>query len=323
MMVDKNSHERFVWLDWMKFFGIYFIVLGHFSPKYDEFIYVFNVPLFFIISGFLMKRENTFKLFLKKNIYNLILPMIIAVVLNYFYVVVVFDGNKDDILYVIYSIIIGNHEYLGACWFIYTLFIMKTMYQILPPPFCKYFSMAIFAILTIIAIYLFNNDLFYANSVVNVCLSYQFFYVGFILKKYKTWLNNLKSKKILCSLFFISVLIVYLCGRFNGKVFIFNNSYGEYFIPYLLGGVFGTVAIYVVSKWLNKIELSLVSDISVGSIIIVGLHWHLIRYVRFIANMLCVPSMISALFLVLCFIPLIAFCKKYFPYAIGLYRVKR
>lgn len=51
------SSSRLVWCDWMKAIGMYFIVAGHFFPIGYKYIYVFNVPLFFILSGFLCKKE--------------------------------------------------------------------------------------------------------------------------------------------------------------------------------------------------------------------------------------------------------------------------
>lgn len=44
--------ERRIWIDWMKVLGMLFIVWGHFTPNImHNFIYAFNVPLFFCISG--------------------------------------------------------------------------------------------------------------------------------------------------------------------------------------------------------------------------------------------------------------------------------
>ena len=50
--------ERKIWIDWMKVIGMLFIVWGHFTPDLmKNFIYAFNVPLFFFISGGLTKAK--------------------------------------------------------------------------------------------------------------------------------------------------------------------------------------------------------------------------------------------------------------------------
>lgn len=62
---------RHNWLDWMKAIGMALIVYGHFFSFFDIYVYVFSVPLFFLISGFLSKVETDNKLFFKKLWYNL------------------------------------------------------------------------------------------------------------------------------------------------------------------------------------------------------------------------------------------------------------
>lgn len=60
-----NRHK--CWVDWMMAIGMLFIIWGHAFPKaFSPFIYSFNVLLFFIISGYLFKRSDTFAVFLQK-----------------------------------------------------------------------------------------------------------------------------------------------------------------------------------------------------------------------------------------------------------------
>jgi acyltransferase len=52
---------RLNYLDNMKAIGIFFVVLGHsawLNPKLFQFIYSFHMPLFFVISGFLISSKN-------------------------------------------------------------------------------------------------------------------------------------------------------------------------------------------------------------------------------------------------------------------------
>ncbi len=48
--------ERKYWVDYTKTSGIYFVILGHFTLKNataESFIYSFQLPMFFVLSGFL------------------------------------------------------------------------------------------------------------------------------------------------------------------------------------------------------------------------------------------------------------------------------
>ena len=50
--------QRLAWIDWMKTIAMYSIVAGHGGVPGNKNFYVFSVPCFFILSGFLSKQEN-------------------------------------------------------------------------------------------------------------------------------------------------------------------------------------------------------------------------------------------------------------------------
>lgn len=85
-MAETTTHGgRFDWIDWMKALGIYLVVLGHFNTVGNQFVYVFHVPLFFVISGFLCKRECDGRLFWQKLWYNLAVPFLsLSVLYNHY-----------------------------------------------------------------------------------------------------------------------------------------------------------------------------------------------------------------------------------------------
>ena len=60
-----NNQQRINWIDWSKVFAIYLVVLGHLVQRTGielyifYFIYLFHMPFFFFISGYLFKvREG-------------------------------------------------------------------------------------------------------------------------------------------------------------------------------------------------------------------------------------------------------------------------
>ena len=55
--------RRIVWVDWMKALLIFFVVVGHTKiessgSNLTSFIYLFHVPAFFFISGFLQSTRR-------------------------------------------------------------------------------------------------------------------------------------------------------------------------------------------------------------------------------------------------------------------------
>ena len=76
-LIRKNNikQQRIIWVDWMKVLGMYFIIAGHFFPTGYTYIYIFSVPLFFFLSGFLNKKEDNRFTFWRKILYNYLLPL--------------------------------------------------------------------------------------------------------------------------------------------------------------------------------------------------------------------------------------------------------
>lgn len=321
MEATNTVNKRMNWLDWMKAIGMYLIIYGHFTSYGHKFIYTFSAPLFFIMSGFLFKKEECFRTFIKKNLYNLLLPMIIMIILvqirnNASYIV---NGTFtfEQFQHIVIGFLIGNQKMLGACWFIYTLFIIKLILQILPGK--KLFRIILLLLFSVGSIILSKNGIFARNAIVNVLLSYPFFFAGILFKEHKPAINNGFDTKYSIIVFFATSTITYLCSRYNGNVWVFINDYGKSFLLYLLGGLSGTALIYIICKWLDNLNSSIVSTISTGSIVILGLHFSLIRYFKIYYE----TDWISALVILLLFVPIIKFCEKRLPILIGIYRLNR
>lgn len=79
---------RKYWIDYAKVFGIFLVVLGHFTPCYrDDYsaqlLYSFHLPLFFIISGYLYKTsDSTTRKQLMGIIQRLIVPYVMLIMLG-------------------------------------------------------------------------------------------------------------------------------------------------------------------------------------------------------------------------------------------------
>lgn len=321
MELTKTVSKRMNWLDWMKTIGMYLIVYGHYTSYAHEFIYTFSVPLFFVISSFLFKKEENLRTFFKKNFYNLILPMLLMVILVQIRknVPSILNGTFEvtKIPQICLGFLMGDQKVLGACWFIYTLFVIKVILQI--TPISKYLHIIISFIFSIACICLAKHEIYLQNAVVNVSLSYPFFIIGLTLKKHKESLNNGFGRKNEFAMFLFFILVTSICTYLNGNVWVYLNDYGKSFILYIIGGFCGTAIIYMLCKWLDNVRLSAVTTISNGSIVILGLHFMFIGYTKISPSL----DFISALVLLLLFVPVIKLCERYCPIILGLYRIKK
>ncbi len=182
----KVQSKRLIWVDWMKVIGMYFIIAGHISPVWHEYIYVFSVPLFFLVSGFLCKHEESNKMFWSKLYRNLILPCIIICIICMLYDVLAQYRlgllRWNYVTQRVYNCLVGNQGRnsvfggLGLCWFIYTLVICKILYQY---TYASNLFKAIILVVCIIVAFVVNyyNIVIY-NAIVNTSLAFPYFIGG-------------------------------------------------------------------------------------------------------------------------------------------------
>lgn len=328
MDLSRQSSCRIDWVDWMKAIGMYLIILGHFYSVGEKFIYVFHVPLFFVISGFLTKKEIDERMFWRKQWYNLVIPMLLMAVTNFVYhsILQLFNGafSVDDCYWFVRNTLFGMVSGFDMLWFVYTLIILKIFYQYCPST--KLFHSLIPVMLVLAYIYhsvghlttlfILNEP----NSFINICTAYPFFALGLVGRDYKNMLIGLNNKIKLISFVACGLLLIALCGKYNGYVGMYCADYGGNIFLFLLGAVAGTIMIWAISKLLGNAPKAIVV-ISRGTFVILGFHKMLIDFVRAYLS----PSFLDiafAMLIILLFIPIILTIEKYLPLMAGKYRVK-
>lgn len=318
---------RLAWIDWMKTIGITLVVFGHFHTSWSRFICVFHVPLFFLISGMLCKVEMDKKVFWKKLFYNLVLPMVIICNTKFLISDVLFSNSLetliDNLLFQNLNLILGKIDrVLGTCWFIYTLVVMKVLYQ-----YAYKVSLYLGCIFLLIAYFLHNQDLLLASkgsALQNVLLSYVFFVIGTKLHPFRASLIDLTSRKTDLALILTSIVGVGYIGLYHGVVDVSYFHYGKSLIAFVCGGILGSIIIFEVTKYLNSLDFSFIRIVSLGTIVILGFHGMIVSLLLgcFVGGDNLLAVMFTVL-LVAVFIPAIRFTERYLPYLIGKYRVKK
>lgn len=252
----SSEKKRLYWIDWMKAIGITLIVYGHFFSVAHWYVYTFSVPLFFIISGFLCKRETDVKVFWRKLWYNLIVPMVLIQVICHCVSATLalrhgtFDANEFVML--IPKFLLGFHSGVGMMWFVYTLILLKLILQFAPRN--RWVQALLFIIIPASGIYIDNvwPELpAKSNSIINVTMAYPFFMIGFYAQRCKSHLiAPISPQKAMIGVV-VCVLILYGCTKLNEGVWMYINGYGNYFALFLLGGCTGTFLTFLCSKRLD------------------------------------------------------------------------
>lgn len=309
--------ERIYWIDWMKVIGIYLIIAGHFMPPHYDAIYVFSVQIFLILSGFLSHPQSD-KAFFKTIVRNLAVPMVILSVINIavnclLYPEEILPGKTaaSTALYEFAGIFWGFQPSLGACWFIYTLIVIKLIDRYTPK---RFIPIVLAADLCLLIAYN-HAGLSWANALVNTLICYPVYMIGQWLRRYESTLKGEIAPKYLIGIFAVCLAIVYVCKKFNGAPWMFQNQYASSLVLFLAGSVAGTGCVFCFSKLVDEHCRRLVVTLADGSILAVGLHFMLIRNL-FDYDLNYLYYLISIIVLLL-FYPLTQLSKRYFPVLLG------
>lgn len=320
--------KRFIWIDLMKVFGMYCIVWGHFFSIGHKYLYIFNVPLFFIISGFLSKKESNCRVFWNKILNNFFIPLFIISSINFFIHTISAFLHGTLYLHEIYSfpflVLIGQWYQLGGMWFVYTLIVLKVILQFLPIKKSSLFCICLFLFGLLISLKNYNYYLFgidfsvHPNSILNICTAFPFFLIGYLLKKYSDRLDMFNNFKYFL-MGGLLICIVFLCGYYNNFVWMYKNQFGNNFLLFLIGGFAGTALIYLISKLiiLNKKYLFYIQTLARGMILILGFQMIFIKIFIHLFPTRSLLDTLFSLFIMIIFIPIILFVEKFFPILLG------
>lgn len=166
--MNKQLDNRIKWVDIAKGIGIISVVVGHLYEGILHLtmpiIYLYHIPLFFFISGFLYKKEDNLKYITKKT-KNLLIPYLNICILI---TLIKASFNQGATLYsYIESILLGNPGEsfdinIAPLWFLPSLFLSMIIYNLFHHIFSiKYIS--IVCVLLFIAMSIFN--LYFTNKI--------------------------------------------------------------------------------------------------------------------------------------------------------------
>lgn len=312
------------WIDWMKVIGITAVVWGHFFPDgMSDFIYAFNVPVFFVISGYLTNPNRGMRENARKVATSLIVPYLLLALLKVagYMVKHVADGKA---LWSLLFVVTGVHDYDGisGCnnlWFVYTLIIIKLLFPVIRKrP----------TVIVAIAIACLVGGKFYADldvpvawAVPDVLLAFPFFALGYLARMNPSptcgaWVRTCGA--------LIFALLTYAVSSFNGEVHMFSAHYGNSILLFVIAALTGTAMVYALSRLLDNVHLGGVRTISSGTIVILTFHRELVHPLSKLFGKLDmgviaqnIAIFAASVAIVIVFIPIIMLLERYAPILLG------
>lgn len=323
--------QRKIWIDWAKTLSIFAIVWGHCFPEgLCGFIYAFNVPVFFIISGYLCHREASFGKCFDKTLHNLIIPYFILAAIKVAGPVIKHIGDGEWI-WSVAAVLGGFHSLNDApgcsnLWFVYSLVIVKLLFQVSSGKRDIALAMACLAGAVV------YNDILHLEwrwAVSNCLLAYPFFIIGNslrdkdILQRLVTSARQYRYAAALAAALLIAV--TYIVGTQNGQAKLYMGQYANNVGLFAIGALTGSMAVFVLSALLDGVRLKITRVISSGTIVILVFHRELLHPLlkeigkTDTSSLLTVNTLVfvSAVIVVMAFYPIILLVKRFIPIVLG------
>lgn len=259
--------KRLEWLDIAKGIGILLVIWGHclhIDRTLFHLIFVFHMPLFLMLSGYVFSEKDSFPDLIWKKVRTLILPYICFFLLGLAATLILPEWRqglslselKAD-LWLGYPKSVNN----SSIWYLICLFFTVLLFHLV----CKLPSALQFlALLIIYSIgiwYSKHQFPFMGYSRLPLTLDVlpvasAFFALGYYAKSNKVMQFFTKRTTIAAAAMVLSCVGVFIVYRYNGYVNLHGLTYHSAEL-YLLGGILGTTAVVMLSVLLEQADVSL------------------------------------------------------------------
>lgn len=326
-----TQKHRIPWIDTLKALGMCFIVLGHFFPPYiSAWIYTFNVPLFFFVSGFLTQREDSWSTFWRKNVKGLVIPFLcLSLLINVPYLIR-HATDAHRMLYLFGGISLGFHSVDGmyGClnmWFVYCLFLVKVLFQYSSKSKSLLLALTVGCVAGMTVYHLLGVQVKWAVS--NVLYALPYFVLGYWCRR-QAWFTSLTTPAG-AKPWDIPVAALAACSALaathNGIAYTYEGGVGNSLVVFTLCSLSNLLLMVRAACLLQRYMQPSVRLIAQGSILILAFHLivlypagNLIRRTTVGNQPLEVMAFIFASLLICAlFIPLIQIVKKHVPLLMG------
>ena len=333
--------ERIIWIDWAKALAVCCVVFCHLPQSQDWFYYRYLqadiITIFFFISGYLKKDHGSAKANWQKYWHSLILPYLFYNAIVYPYWLVKFymlNGGMPDLFQAMRPILgalLFEHENTfcqplnGPLWYLPAILFMHITIDLCRKSKYQHVIMISLCILSVI-LYAANKFYYFAPNLTPMGLmrNIPYYYIGYVFGQRQLFrVTNMYHDFIGCFtciclsiLFFQWHLQTFRAGEHIIHIALFYPSN----IGFLFGVLYGC-------KLLNQCNYPVITNLSIGTLVIIGLHIVPITVTNYILENLfhthttiCYQwyeALLISIVLVVILYPIILMGKKHFPVLLG------
>ena len=332
--IERKTETRVVWVDVAKGIGTFLIVLGHLlyvckPSEINQAIYSFHIPMFFFLSGFMIKRkkDEKFFTFAKKKFLRLIVPAVfyMVVMLPIFFVYQNPHSTTKTLKLIFYYE--GKLAFNDPCWFFIVLFEMLILERILHVKEQSTTTKTLVATFFLLMGFLiYQNSIFLPFGIDRAFVCFVFILAGEIvkdiidkLKKYR----NIKWWNVLSIMVVSGAIWVIIAVFINPKISIYSMKLRNYWFFVLAAG-FGTMC-YCCLCYLIAKPLKFLGVVGKNNLFVSGTHYAPVFFFKRFAKMkhfaytyrCTIYSVLLAIAILSVSIPIDILVRKYFPWPVG------
>lgn len=284
--------ERLLWPDYVRAFAIWLMVIGHSNvslPWLQHFIFIFHMPVFFVIAGFFDKDMAISSGFLKKQMRVLIIPYFFFSLCNFLicwvspYLHPELYPGQQSWTSIFASAFVGMFLMVDrvtpysfmpnlALWFLPALFIVKMVMALGTMIFRGRWIISC-SVITSMALVLscfipISSNVFSYHSAI---LGLPFYIFGFLLKK-SGLIERLQNYISVTRIFpVVALFYLFFVGLKNGVVSIDACCYGNNIFLFYINGIIGSLMCIMSSLCIRR-PISWLLSVGQSTLTILGLH---------------------------------------------------
>ena len=341
--------ERINWIDWAKALAVMTVVFCHLPQSQEWYYYRFLqaciITIFFFLSGYLKKDRGSDKENWKKYWQGLILPYLIynAIVYPYwllkYYLQHGAIPNLFEAMRPIFGALLFQHENAfceplnGPLWYLPAILLMHITLDLSRKTKRLHWMMTILCIVSVFLYGLNNKYLLMPNlTPIGFLRGLPFYYLGYLMNRTRGTVPSVSSVAnyrgtvplVLGCVSMLTLSILFFLWHmqtfYSGDHMLHIALFYPVNLCFLFGVLFGC-------KFLDGIRLGFITNLSIGTLVIIGLHAPVISLINFVLeHILHIQGTICyqwyealpvALLITTLLYPVILWGKKYAPILLG------
>ena len=333
--------ERINWIDWAKALAVCSVVFCHLPQSQEWFYYRYlqalTMVVFFFISGYLKKDRGSDKENCNKYSYGLIIPYILYNIIVYPYWILKFylsNGAMPDFFQAMKPILgtlLLEHENSfceplnGPLWYLPAILMMHIIIDLCRKIKHQHWIMITLCVISFI-LYTANKFWYFAPDLTPMGLmrNLPYYYIGYLFGQYKLFRETNLKKDIIGCIICLSASILLFAWHLEA---FHSGQHILHIVLFYPTNVLFLFGVLYSCKVLNGIRFSVITNISIGTLVIVGLHIvavtianYALSYFHLFDNIICYlwyEALAITLIIVAAIYPIILLSMQHMPFLLG------